>query len=71
MVRAVRDGSPAATAGIMVGDIVVKVSDSELKAYQNLVEILTKSKPGDKLKMLIKRGETEIEMIVELAPPRT
>ncbi|MBL8814962.1 MAG: M20/M25/M40 family metallo-hydrolase [Planctomyces sp.] len=70
MVRAVREGSPAATAGVMVGDVVLKVSDSKLESYQNLIEILTKSKPGDKLKLLVKRGTDETEIIVELGPPR-
>jgi hypothetical protein len=70
LVRTVREESPAKAAGIQVGDILLKVGDRKLESYQNLIEILTGSKAGDQLKVVLKRGEVEIETVVELGAPR-
>ena len=70
MIQSVRSDSPAEKAGIQVGDIVLKMGDRRLDGYQNLVEILTASKPGDSVKVLLKRGDQEIETTVELGAPQ-
>ena len=70
LIRSVRSGSPAEQAGIQVGDIILKMGDRRLDGYQNLIEILTSAKPGDKVKVVFKRGDQEVEATVTLGAPQ-
>ncbi len=70
MVRSVRTGSPAEMAQIQVGDIILQINGNQVEGYQNIVEVLTSSKVGDKLKLVLKRGDDEIETVVELGSSR-
>lgn len=70
VLRGVRDDSPAKTAGLQTGDVITMVGDTKMENYANLIEILVASKPGDKLTMKVKRGETEMTVEVELEKPR-
>jgi S1-C subfamily serine protease len=67
--------SPAAKAGIEVGDVVTAVVLGEsAHPTQNtnaLIQVLSRSKPGDTLTLKMKRGEAELEVEVTLGePPR-
>jgi carboxyl-terminal processing protease len=64
-------GSPAEKAGIKADDIIIKVDDLKVKEkdleqsdLQAVVKEITKHKPGEKVKVTVKRGEKE--MVIEV-----
>jgi PDZ domain len=64
-------GSPAEKAGIKADDIIIKVNDLKVKEkdlepsdMQAVVKEITKHKPGEKVKVTVKRGEKE--MVIEV-----
>ncbi|MEZ6039721.1 MAG: M20/M25/M40 family metallo-hydrolase [Planctomycetaceae bacterium] len=70
LVRGLPETSPARNAGIQVGDILMKMGDRRLDDYPALLDQLTNQKPGDKVIVIVKRGEEEVEVSVELGKPR-
>jgi S1-C subfamily serine protease len=59
-VREVTPDSPAAKAGLQNGDIITKVGDKDVKNFDDLVNMLSKHKPGDKVSMQVQRaGQTK------------
>jgi S1-C subfamily serine protease len=59
--------SPADKAGLKDGDILLKIGDTEIKAPKDAIETVAKAKPGDKLKIQIRRDEKEQTITVTLA----
>jgi predicted metalloprotease with PDZ domain len=63
-------GSPADKAGIKADDVILKVNDYKVKEkaepedLQDAVKEVVKHKPGEKIKLTIKRGDKE--MVVEV-----
>ncbi len=54
----VSKGSPAELAGIQKGDIIYKVSDTEIKTWNDFSEAILKWQPGhEPLSIIVKRGE--------------
>lgn len=70
VLRGVRPQSPAAAAGLQTGDLITKVGDTDVTGYPTLVEKLTASKAGDKLKLIVRRGEEVMEIEVTLGESR-
>lgn len=58
-VTRVKEGSPAAKAGLVAGDIVHSFNEKDVNGPTPAADILKGLKPGDKLSVKIKRGETE------------
>ena len=62
----VRPDSPAAKAGIKIGDVIKKFGGKEVKNFTELVKLIAKKKPKDKVAIeLIREGKTittEIEL---------
>jgi RNA polymerase sigma factor (sigma-70 family) len=63
--------SPAAKAGIMAEDIVLKVGKDEVKSPEELIKQLRNLKEGDKVTLRIKRGDKEMDVTLTAAkrPP--
>ncbi len=57
-VASVQDGGAASEAGIREGDIIVEIDGVTLGAKVNLQEIIGKHRPGDKVKIVVKRGSS-------------
>ncbi|HWP82038.1 MAG TPA: M28 family peptidase [Bacteroidota bacterium] len=55
----VREGSPAAKAGLQAGDIIVKFGKVEIKNLYDYTFALGEYKPGDEVDVVVKRG-TEV-----------
>jgi hypothetical protein len=66
-VEAVRDGSPAAKAGVQPGDILLAIGDAELKTLRDLSEALKAHAAGDTVKLRIRRDAEEIVLDATLA----
>jgi S1-C subfamily serine protease len=62
----VQPGSAAAKAGLQVGDVIVKADDLDAKDWPTLSAYIRKHKPGDTLKLIVRRGEERMEMSVTL-----
>ena len=64
------EGSPAAKAGIKADDVILKIGDYKVKDkvepedLQDAVKQITQHKPGDKVKLTVKRGEKEMTIEV-------
>ncbi len=62
----VTEGSPAALAGLKAGDIITKFGDKKISNIYDFTYAIGNYKPGDKVKVLIKRADQEIEVELEL-----
>lgn len=69
---AVMPGSPAAQAGIVENDIILKIDDVELTAETNLASVLRRYTPGDTITVTRWQpdGEEELTVILEAMPER-
>lgn len=69
LVGDVTTGGPAEKAGIKPGDTIVQVGDKPVASFDDLVALLKDTKPGDKIKLTVKRpgSEKPLEIEVELA----
>ena len=70
VLKGVSADSPAATAGLQTGDVILSFDEKPVDGAQALFKVLGESKPGQKLKIRFKRGEETKDVEVELAPPR-
>lgn len=61
-VQEVVSGSPAADAGIRVGDIIIKIGDEELTVANDLRSVVVRLKPGDKVPIAIWRAGDTLEV---------
>ena len=62
----VTDGSPAAKAGLQAGDIITQFGDKKISNIYDFTYALGNYVPGDKVKVLVKRGEEELIFDIEL-----
>ena len=62
----VTDGSPAAKAGLLAGDIIVQFGDKKISNIYDFTYALGNYVPGDKVNVVIKRGEDKLTLEVEL-----
>ena len=59
-------GGPAAKAGLQAGDVVTKLGGSTVKDSSDLVGAIAGRKPGEQVKVTVKRGSSNIERTVSL-----
>jgi len=52
----VREGGPAAKAGLQAGDVIVKLGRVEIKSLYDFTYALGELKPGDEVEVVFKRG---------------
>ncbi len=58
--------SPAEDAGLKAGDIIIKFDGKDVKTYEDMTTALYKRKVGDKVDVVVKRGEEELTLKVTL-----
>jgi serine protease Do len=66
LVRGVAADGPAAVAGIVAGDMIVRVADREIADVDDLHNALDSAAPGDALPVALLRGADEVEVTVAL-----
>ena len=69
-VGVVGPGTPAARAGIVAGDVIVKVAGSPTADVRSLVEILAQTKPGQKVAIDVVRDGSPrtVEVVLDRRP---
>jgi S1-C subfamily serine protease len=55
LITKVTDGSPAQRAGIIMGDIILKIGDVEVESIEDLLREIHKSKVGQKMRIAVFR----------------
>jgi S1-C subfamily serine protease len=65
VINIVEDG-PAAEAGLRMGDMIVAVDGESITPETDLKEFLSTYKPGDRIKLTVRRGEQERNVQVKL-----
>lgn len=58
--------SPAAEAGVKVGDQLTQLDGEPVKEFDQLLEVLSKKKVGDELKVALQRGDEKVELKTQL-----
>jgi putative serine protease PepD len=67
LVGSVQGGSPAAAAGMHNGDVVTAFDGSPIQGSNDLVSAITSHKPGDRVKLTVRRGSSSVEVTATLA----
>jgi Peptidase family M28/PDZ domain/PA domain len=70
LLEAVMAGSPADRAGIRGGDVLQRLGDSKITVLEDFESALRKYKPGDKVQIVVRRGQEKIEAEVTLGRRR-
>jgi S1-C subfamily serine protease len=66
----VDENSPAARAGLKVGDVILKVNGRDIKVFAAFRRWVSEAAPGETLNLEIKRGDEVLTVKVKLeAPP--
>jgi len=58
-IASVKENSPAAKAGLVPGDFILRLNDKDVDGPTPAADVVRALKPGDKLTVKVKRGETE------------
>jgi Zn-dependent M28 family amino/carboxypeptidase len=64
--EAIREGSPAAKAGVRAGDILVQWGAAAVENVEDWTALLGRHKPGDEVTIKLRRGNEQIEVKVKL-----
>lgn len=67
----VRTGTPAATAGLKVGDVLVSIGDTKLNRRRDLMSFLRGKKPGELVTFTVERDGKPTKVELKLARPRS
>lgn len=65
-VENVMPDSPASTAGIEQGDVIVSLEGSDVETSQGLIDMLGAYSPQDTVELGLRRGEEDVNLSVEL-----
>jgi putative serine protease PepD len=67
LVAQVNPGSPAADAGLEVGDVVVRIDDQPINGSEGLVGVVRDHSPGDKVTIVVVRNGEQVKLTATLA----
>jgi len=66
LVTDVREGAPAAVAGLAKNDVVQAFDGVEIKTREDMERAIRGKKPGDTVEMSVLRGEGKVELKIKL-----
>jgi S1-C subfamily serine protease len=62
----VTPGSPAEKAGLLAGDVIVRFGEKEIRNIYDYTYSLQERKPGEHVRVVVKRGGAEVALEVVL-----
>lgn len=65
-VDGVTEGRPAQKAGIVAGDVIIRLGDDAIRGMQSYMEALSHQKGGKATDVIIRRGDKDIRLKLEL-----
>ncbi len=68
-ITGLKEGRPAANAGMQKDDILLAIDDEKLQEFFDLKYVLNQRKAGEKATVKIRRGESTLELEVTFMPP--
>ena len=66
LVTSVVEGGPAHNAGIVQGDVILEIGGSRVAAAEELTSLVQKTKPGQKVAVVIQRGGKKMPAMVTI-----
>ena len=69
-IETVRAGGTAEKAGIKDGDVIIKMDGKGIMSIEDYMSVLQELKPGDEVKISVKRGEEELELTAKMQSPK-
>jgi len=66
MVNVVMEGSAAEKGGMKRGDVIVKFKDHKVQGVRDLQEVVAKTEPGEKVKVVVIREKKETTLTIKL-----
>ena len=66
VINEVTEPGPGAAAGLQIGDVIVKMAGKDIKSFADIDTALGTPLAGDKVKLVIQRGEETIEVELTL-----
>jgi S1-C subfamily serine protease len=67
LVMQVEPKAPAASAGVLVGDLIVSVNGEEVHSVRDLLHRLSNFRVGDNISLVVIRGGTRVDLTVGVA----
>ena len=68
-IETVRAGGSAEKAGIKDGDVIIKIDGKNILSIEDYMSVLQELKPGDEVKLSVKRGDSEVELTAKMQSP--
>ncbi len=59
--------SPADKADLWVNDVIIKIGETDIKEFSDLQSTLATFEPGDRVELIVRRGDEELKLNLELA----
>ncbi len=71
LIETIELGSPADKIGLLEGDEIIQFEGSPVSTIEALADRISKRSPGEKVSLLVKRGDDKVELkpILDLRPP--
>lgn len=65
VIRSFVEGGDAINSGLKIGDIVIKINDTDVNSSEDISKVIEKTKSGTKVKLTVKRNEEVLSFDVE------
>ncbi len=67
LVNRVMENSAAEKGGMNRGDVIIKIDNRKIEGVRDLQEVVSKTKPGKKVKVMVIREKKEVALTIKLA----
>jgi len=67
VISSVEPDTPALRAGLKIGDRFLKVGPVKPETFEQVRELVMGLRPGTRVSLTVKRGDEDIDLVIELA----